>query len=324
MISSGSPLCRSMTGEVRVSFCATNLNTFSNLPRSIASVQALGDALEVPYEVVVADGPSTDGAREWLEARSKADGRVRRVGHAERNRGYGRRRAFEASSGSTVVPFDTSIEYAPVYGDLLRAYLRLGTDRMLFSEICALSRSSITAVGGWRDLIGGEDIDLYVRVVERFGVIAVPLPLRDSQSRVLSAVERQARYVGGGRLSRAMRMYRVQRDQIIGANFRVRDLMQFNRRRSAGERFGRRVFFLVAYTGSKLRTIRPVVLPRNNYLMFRERLLRSMAAGDFRDLLWKGPPPQLLLTDDELDYLGTNVPEWNEYSAANPPLVGRK
>ncbi len=313
-----------MGEAVRVSFCATNLNTVDRLPASLQSVSTMAAALGVPFEVVVADGPSHDGARTMLEERARSSPEFRLVTHTERNRGYGRRRAFEASSGSTIVPFDTSIEYDAAYAAILRAYLRLGTGRMLFSEICALPRETVVAAGGWRDLIGGEDIDLYARVVARSGLLAYPMPLAVSQSRSLTAFDRQMRYVGGSSFARLRRIYAVQRDQLIGSNYRVRDLMAFNRRKPAARRFALRVFFTLTAAGARLRPIRPFVLDRNNYLYFREAILDSLLRGDWRALGVEGPLPRLLLTDDEWGYLEHASQRWGEYVRVEPPIIGRK
>ena len=56
-----------MAGDVQVSFCATNLNTADRLPAALDSIRALGAALGQPFEIIVADGPSDDGAREFLQ-----------------------------------------------------------------------------------------------------------------------------------------------------------------------------------------------------------------------------------------------------------------
>ena len=313
-----------MEPAVQVSFCATNLNTVDRLPASLASIERLGQIIGVPYEVVVTDGPSDDGARKILEEKLLSDPRFRLVRQAERNRGRGRRLAFEVSSGTTIVPFDTSITYAPMYASLLARYLALRTDRMLFSEICALSRRSIEATGGWRDLIGGEDVDLYARVAERFGVLAYPTALPDSQSRRLRASERQWRYVRGGRLSRYWRVFEVQRDQIIGANIRVRDKMGINRRKSRLRRAGLWAFFVTAYVASRFRRLRPFLFSKNGYLLFRERLLASLLDREYRELGWDGPEPRLLLTDDEMVYLERASDRWKEFLSATPAIVGRK
>ncbi len=314
-----------MAAPVQVSFCATNLNTVSGLPASIASIREIGGHLGVPFEIVVADGPSNDGARAVLEGQARADPSFRLVGHNYRNRGLGRRLAFESSAGRTVVPFDTSIVYAAAYAPLLRRYLDLETDRMLFSEICALSRRAIDAVGGWRDLVGGEDIDLYARIIHRFGVIAYPTARRESQSRPLGSYERQMRYVSGSAFGRFGRMLAVQRDQIIGTDLRVRDLMAFNRRKPTLSRAARWGFFCLATAVARLRPIRPIVPgTTNNYLLFREALLDSILRHDYRELGADLPEPQLLLTPDEVEYLRTSSRSWTRYEQTQPPPYGIK
>jgi len=308
----------------RVSFCATNLNTADRLVASLDSIDVLGRAVGVPYEVVVADGPSTDGARELLEDRQRQRADFRLVRHAERRRGAGRRLAFEASSGSVIAPFDTSITYAAAYGGLLRAYLQLRTDRMLFSEICALSRRSIEEVGGWRDLIGAEDIDLYGPLIERFGLIAWPVAFPESQSARMGAYARQMRYVQGSSVRRLLRMYATQRDQIIGGNYRVRDLMGLNAAKPATRRAALRVWFTLAAIGAGLRPIHPRKSGRNNYLILREAILGSLLRGEHKSLAWNGPLPRLLLTPDEIGYLRGASSIWGEVEAQDPPIYGIK
>jgi glycosyltransferase involved in cell wall biosynthesis len=299
-----------MVPGVEVSFTTTNLNTADRLPASLASIRALGDALGAEYEVVVADGPSGAEAKALLHGAARADPRVRLVEHDQRSRGHGRRLAFEASRGSTIIPFDTSLQYAPLYAELLRRWRGLRTDRMLFSEVCALSRRSIEASGGWRDLIGGEDVDLYGRVVDRFGLLAYPTPIRQTQSAAIGAYARQMRYVSGSRWARFQRIYTVQRDQIIGADYRVADLMAFNATKPWGRRVAYRAFFTLAAAGARLRPIRPVHLAQNHYLAVREATLRSMLDGSYHELGWDGPGPKLLLTPDEVTYLERRSPLW--------------
>lgn len=313
-----------MVGRPEVSFCATNLNTADRLPGAIESITSIGEALGVEFEIIVADGPSDDGARETLVARARTDARLKVIFHTERNRGYGRRRAFEASQGTTVVPFDTSLSYDPAYAGLLSGYIGMRTDRLLFSEICALSRRSITTVGGWRDLIGGEDIDLYARVVRSFGVIACPTSLPTSQSVRLGSAARQFRYVRGSLWHRLRRIYAVQRDQMIGANFRITDLMQFNSTKSVHRRIGLFFFYATCAIGMRFRGIQPVRAEQNNYLYFREALIRSLEAEDHQQLGWEGASPRLLLTDDEIRYLSSSSELWRRLGTGIYRYVGRK
>lgn len=295
-----------------VSFCATNLNTADRLPASLASVRALGDSLRVPYEIVVADGPSDDGAEAWLAEQSARDPTLRVVRQTERNRGRGRRLAFEASRGRWVVPFDTSLVYDPSYGPILARYFALGSPKMLFSEIVALPRDSVEAAGGWRDLIGGEDVDLYARVISRFGVIAYPTGLPSSQSAKLGSYARQMRYVRGGRVARFRRILAVQRDQVIGSHATVADLMAFNRGKTLGRRVALRAFFSLAATAAKLSAIRPAELGRNNYLLVREAILESFLSGDWHTVAGGGAPPKLPLTEEEVGFLALRSASYRE------------
>lgn len=313
-----------MAPAERVSFCATNLNTADRLASSLDAIDSLGRGLGTPYEIVVADGPSTDGARGLLEDRARERTDFRLVCHAERGRGAGRRLAFEASSGSVIVPFDTSISYAAAYGGLLRGYLQLRTDRMLFSEICALSRRSIVETGGWRDLIGAEDLDLYGPLIERFGVIAWPLALPESQSTRLGAYARQMRYVQGSSLKRLARIYAVQRDQMIGGSYRVRDLMALNQARPPARRAALRAWFTTAAIGARFRPIRPRPSARNHYLTLREGIFGSILREDYKSIPWEGPPPQLLLTLDEIGYMRRASSIWPQVESHRPAIYAVK
>jgi glycosyl transferase family 2 len=297
---------------VLVSFCATNLNTVDRLPGAVASIHALGESLRLPFEIVIVDGPSDDGAPRWLASEATKDPRVRVLRQVEKNRGRGRRLAFEASRGRWIVPFDTSLIYDPSYGPILARYIALGSTKMLFSEIVALPRDTVEAVGGWRDLIGGEDVDLYARVISRFGVIAYPTGLPASQSANLGSYARQMRYVKGGRIARFRRIYAVQRDQVIGSHATVSDLMAFNLGKPLPRRLALRAFFLLAAAGARLSRIRPAELGRNNYLVVREGLFLSLLTGDWKAVSGDGALPKLPLTADELRFLSIRSPTYRE------------
>jgi len=307
-----------------LSFCATNLNTRDRIEESLRSIAELGRSVDGSYEVVVAEGPSDDGASEWLAAESGRDPRLRIVRHRQRNRGLGRRLAFEASRGTWIVPFDTSLVYGTGYGRLLARFANFGSSKMLFTEICALPRTSVEAVGGWRDLVGGEDVDLYSRVIAKFGVVAYPTGAAGSQSATLGSYSRQMRYVRGGRLARVRRIYAVQRDQIIASHATVGDLMAFNRKKPLSARIARRAFFTFAAVGARFSAIRPVDLGTNNYLVVREGLFASLLAGDWKTLAPGDPAPRLLLTDDEIAFLEVRSPFYRLHQEELAPFLGRK
>jgi Glycosyl transferase family 2 len=313
-----------MAAGTEVSFCATNLNTEDRLEGSIGSVRALGHAMGVPFEIVVADGPSRPAARRWLARAAADDPDFHLVVHDRANRGRGRRLAFEASVGRLIVPFDTSLVYDPVYANLLGRWRERGAGRMLFSEICALPRATVLGVGGWRDLVGGEDLDLYARAIRHAGLVAFPTPLRGSQSARLGAAARQLRYVEGSRLARWRRLYVVQRDQVIGANYRLRDLMAFNTRKPPLRRVAYRLFFSAAVLGAAVQPLRPFRFDVNNYLVLREEIFRSFLEGRHAQLGWDGPGPTLLLSEDEIGYLDRSSELWRSERERLRPFVAVK
>lgn len=312
--------------EVDVSFCATNLNTSTTLVGSLASIERIGADIGRPFEVIVGDGPSDPDVRASLVRWASSGPHRRVVRHLARSRGYGRRVAFEASTGSRIVPFDTSIVYGPEYGALLKHFFELETDRMLFSEICALSRRSILSVGGWRNLIGAEDVDVYAPVAAKFGLLAYPTGNPASQSKVMGAYAREMRYSHGGILRRLYRMFLIQRDKVIGANYRVSDLMAFNAAKPLGVRFGVRGWFTMALLAAAFSpTPRRRVGPSNNYLYFRNQMIESLLREDFREVGWKeGPPPLLPLTLDEMGYLDRTSEPWRRAQRQAPALFVQK
>ena len=306
-----------------VSFCATNYETGETLSASLASIERIGELAGIPFEIVVADGPSGADVRSELLAWKDAEPMGHKlILHERRNRGYGRRLAFEESSGEYVVPFDTSIDYTPeIYGPLLRAYVALRTKRMLFSEVCVFERSTIEVIGGWRDLIGGEDVDVQAPVTRRFGIIAYPTGDPGSQSASLRALERQSRYAGRRGLPRLWRLFLTQRDQIIGANYQVRDLMDFNRTKAPLVRVAARAWFTAAKTAAGLRGLKPRENGSNNYLYVREETIRSMRDGDRLELGWsEGPPVRLALTQDERSYLSLHSTLYRTVAEEHPEL----
>jgi succinoglycan biosynthesis protein ExoA len=88
---------------------------------------ALGQVVDVPLEVVVADGDSDDGTRETLEVRRAEDPRLRIVRNPARNTPSGLNRALEAARGRYVVRLDGHSTFPSDYVQRMVDRLRAGT-----------------------------------------------------------------------------------------------------------------------------------------------------------------------------------------------------
>jgi succinoglycan biosynthesis protein ExoA len=83
------------------------------------------------FEVIVAEGQSTDGTRQRLEQWCTRDTRVRLVENPERTTSSGLNRAIRAARGSIIARMDAHTEYAPDYlAECVRALSTSGADNV--------------------------------------------------------------------------------------------------------------------------------------------------------------------------------------------------
>ncbi|MGM7672047.1 glycosyltransferase family 2 protein [Microbacterium sp. A93] len=97
------------------------LNERAYLEHAVASV--LGQELDVPSELVLALGPSTDGTTELAERLAAGDGRIRLVDNAAAHIPVGLNTAIRASRYPTIVRVDAHSELSPGYAQRALATL---------------------------------------------------------------------------------------------------------------------------------------------------------------------------------------------------------
>ncbi|MEO6715443.1 MAG: glycosyltransferase family 2 protein [Mycobacteriales bacterium] len=107
-----------MTPEPTISVVIPCLNEVRHLPRLLASI-----AMQTvqPTEVIVVDGGSTDGTREWLEAAARVGVRV--IDNPERIVPVAMNRGITAATGELVARMDAHASYADDYLECLRRVL---------------------------------------------------------------------------------------------------------------------------------------------------------------------------------------------------------
>jgi glycosyltransferase involved in cell wall biosynthesis len=148
-------------GLLKYSICITNYNAKDTLSQCLESVFS---QIASDFEVVVCDNFSTEGSREILEEYAKK-GKIKLI-IEHSSRGKGRQIAFENSIGNYIISgIDTDDVIKPVLRDVLRLYHEKHEGYMLsFGTIHIIPRHLVIAVGGWRDLQWGEDVDFTKRI----------------------------------------------------------------------------------------------------------------------------------------------------------------
>ena len=121
----------------RVSVVMAVRNEAAHIETTLAAV--FDQDYEGPFEVVVADGRSTDGTLAVLRRRAAEDSRLKVVDNPELGVGAGLNRAIDAAGGQVLVRCDGHAELAP-------DYVRLA--------VGLLEETGAASVGGRQDAVG--------------------------------------------------------------------------------------------------------------------------------------------------------------------------
>ncbi|HHH82516.1 MAG TPA: glycosyltransferase, partial [Chloroflexi bacterium] len=103
-----------MAAKVTFSIAVPVFNEIEALPELYRRVADVMEGLDEPWELVLVDDGSTDGSREWIEAKAEEDPRVRPVIFA-RNFGHqiGLTAGLDYSRGQAVVVMDADLQDPP-------------------------------------------------------------------------------------------------------------------------------------------------------------------------------------------------------------------
>ncbi len=112
----------------RYTICITHYNDAQTVERSLQSIL---DQIDNTFEVVLVDQRSTDGSLQILQ-QYESKGSIRLYHQETRNRGLGRKLAFEMSKGETIVgQVDMDDFFLPNLKELLTLFQRSYGDKVL-------------------------------------------------------------------------------------------------------------------------------------------------------------------------------------------------
>lgn len=294
-----------------LSFCTVNAITSKSLKSSVKSINEIASDIGLPFEILIVDNIIDDESSIIVRGLSKEIPNVQVVKNRSHNVGKSKKLCFINSSGKFIVLFDNKSTYDVSYADLINSFIKLNEKKMLYSELSVIPKELIHDVGGWRELIGGEDIDLFARISVFYGILAYPTKIHDPLNESLTSKHGYYIPESKSRVKRLFNIYRFKRDQIIGCNYKVKDLMIFNQARKTSQRLALYLFFSLCKLGSKFSRIKPYKFDRNNYLVFRESVFESLVIEDFKRLSDYNREVILSLTRSELNYLSKQSKLWD-------------
>ncbi len=279
-----------------VSFIGTTMAVDSRFYDSVTSINLIAEELGRDFEIVVSHPPPDEASRELLRKLRKDYHSIMFIEHDLTGFGQGKRISFQGSSGKFIVPFCTSIIYPIGYADILHNFLQFKLKRLYYSELPLVSREIVQEVGGWRDLLNGEDIDLYSRISTNYGLFACPTNLlgRDDLTRrkILSIRESAE-----GTENSVRERYRLLRDLIISCNHTFSDIMELARIQGSPESKSGLWLLFLSFLGSKFSKIKPISYSRNNFVILMESVLESLVLREYLKLT--GMSGNVILQIDE-------------------------
>ena len=159
-----------MAAKVTFSIAVPVFNEIEALPELYRRVADVMEGLDEPWELVLVDDGSTDGSREWIEAKAEEDPRVRPVIFA-RNFGHqiGLTAGLDYSRGQAVVVMDADLQDPPE----------------VIPEMVAKWREGYEVVYGVREAREGEGwfkkatAALFYRLINRITDVEIPLDAGD-------------------------------------------------------------------------------------------------------------------------------------------------
>lgn len=218
--------------SVKISAYATVFNSQKSIECSISKIQEIFCGMNGGFEMVIVDNYSKDRTFELLKMMSEKYENLY-IYREKTNRGQGRQKAFEKSSGEYAFYFDLDdILLDSTYRILLDKYENFLKRNIIIDGIC--KRNIIEDIGGWAPLNAGEDYELSARALKKgYRLISIPavksLPYEKiTGEKRTQVVWNESRYAKSF-FDKNLRRIKYLSDFSLGACIRMHDLKYFSK-----------------------------------------------------------------------------------------------
>lgn len=268
----------------RISFIAASTNVDEKVENSIYSISRIAEELGRDFEIIL-----TTPFKSTLKSMARILLMRENCSQFQLNvedfssPGRGKQISFEKSSGKYVVPFNPEVSYPVEFSDILHSFLKFKLKRLFYSELPLISSEIVKEVGGWRDLLIGEDLDLFARISMNYGTLAMPSDLMPGTGYGIEDTICLSRIFTFNSLPYKRKMEYV-RDLIISCNLSFRETNNISSLLSEYEGFRIRGISALAQIMKHFYPVKPVNYDRNNLTVFMESVLESLVLKEFQRL----------------------------------------
>lgn len=268
----------------RISFIAASSAIDEKVENSIYSISRIGEELGRDFEIILSTPfkSSLKSMARILLIRENCPQFQLNVEDFS-SPGKGKQMSFEKATGKFVIPFNPDILYPVQFSDILHSFLKFRLKRLYYSELPLVSSDIIREVGGWRELLVGEDLDLFARISMNYGTLAMPSDLLPNNGYGIENIIGLSRIFTLNKMPYTERMQNV-RDLIISCNLSFKEMNLFSSLLAEYEGLRIRGISALAQILKHFHAVKPINYDRNNLTIFMESLLESLVLREYQRL----------------------------------------
>ena len=215
---------------LKLSVYGTVFNSEKSISLSVSRLQDIFSGIDGGFELVLVDNYSNDRTFELLKEISEIYENVY-IFREKSNRGLGRQKAFEKTTGQYTFYFDLDdVLSDSTYRILLERYENFLKKDIIVDGMCR--RNIIDDIGGWRSLNAGEDYELSARAIKHgYKLLSIPaikaLPYEDITGQKRGKIVLNESRYSKGFIEKNLRRLNYLADFRLGTCIRISDLEYF-------------------------------------------------------------------------------------------------